>query len=222
MQKLQEYFNIKYPREYNFVLSYFNSSRIIENKYVLNFLGINPDGVMAGYDLAKLSASASKSEKAGEKLKYYCFSYGMMKSVVSTLFTKFFPLIKLTNDMIVNSSGFQLNSKLFAQVIPDLYIEQGNINITAVVKTMGKASSFSISPENDQFYFKLPFSISFYDNSIELLESVSLIGVSFRPALSVKGGERNAMLFMDMNSFCLLYTSPSPRDATLSRMPSSA
>ena len=26
----------------------------------------------------------------------------------------------------------------------------------------------------------------------------------------------------DDNSYCLLYTSPSPRDATLSRMPSSA
>ena len=26
----------------------------------------------------------------------------------------------------------------------------------------------------------------------------------------------------DRNNFCLLYTSPSPRDATLSRMPSSA
>ena len=26
----------------------------------------------------------------------------------------------------------------------------------------------------------------------------------------------------DLSSFCLLYTSPSPRDATLSRMPSSA
>ena len=31
-------------------------------------------------------------------------------------------------------------------------------------------------------------------------------------------GKLNAYLFMD----CLLYTSPSPRDATLSRMPSSA
>ena len=27
---------------------------------------------------------------------------------------------------------------------------------------------------------------------------------------------------LEINSFCLLYTSPSPRDATLSRMPSSA
>ena len=28
--------------------------------------------------------------------------------------------------------------------------------------------------------------------------------------------------FIEVNIFCLLYTSPSPRDATLSRMPSSA
>ena len=27
---------------------------------------------------------------------------------------------------------------------------------------------------------------------------------------------------LDINDYCLLYTSPSPRDATLSRMPSSA
>ena len=32
----------------------------------------------------------------------------------------------------------------------------------------------------------------------------------------------NKDLIIKMNNFCLLYTSPSPRDATLSRMPSSA
>ena len=31
-----------------------------------------------------------------------------------------------------------------------------------------------------------------------------------------------SLLNIDYNLFCLLYTSPSPRDATLSRMPSSA
>ena len=36
------------------------------------------------------------------------------------------------------------------------------------------------------------------------------------PAFKLQGSYR------DMNKFCLLYTSPSPRDATLSRMPSSA
>ena len=32
----------------------------------------------------------------------------------------------------------------------------------------------------------------------------------------------DAMKKDNMNNICLLYTSPSPRDATLSRMPSSA
>ena len=36
------------------------------------------------------------------------------------------------------------------------------------------------------------------------------------------GEHNNEMLKNFLNSFCLLYTSPSPRDATLSRMPSSA
>ena len=34
--------------------------------------------------------------------------------------------------------------------------------------------------------------------------------------------ERSTELFIDNLMNCLLYTSPSPRDATLSRMPSSA
>ena len=34
--------------------------------------------------------------------------------------------------------------------------------------------------------------------------------------------EKSVMDIVDLVSACLLYTSPSPRDATLSRMPSSA
>ena len=50
-------------------------------------------------------------------------------------------------------------------------------------------------------------------------------------AIGAKGNEENVdrvikVLMYDNyyqpNNFCLLYTSPSPRDATLSRMPSSA
>ena len=35
-------------------------------------------------------------------------------------------------------------------------------------------------------------------------------------------GRPNRVLVVDWDCYCLLYTSPSPRDATLSRMPSSA
>ena len=40
--------------------------------------------------------------------------------------------------------------------------------------------------------------------------------------VSVREGVLGARYFLAMDSGCLLYTSPSPRDATLSRMPSSA
>jgi len=39
--------------------------------------------------------------------------------------------------------------------------------------------------------------------------------------VSTEGGEEKTF-FKALTRFCLLYTSPSPRDATLSRMPSSA
>ena len=39
----------------------------------------------------------------------------------------------------------------------------------------------------------------------------------------ITGEGKNKVIFEnDVSSHCLLYTSPSPRDATLSRMPSSA
>ena len=45
---------------------------------------------------------------------------------------------------------------------------------------------------------------------------VSMVG------LSLVGCVNNDTLSGDVYTACLLYTSPSPRDATLSRMPSSA
>ena len=38
----------------------------------------------------------------------------------------------------------------------------------------------------------------------------------------IKGKANQTQLLHDVPNICLLYTSPSPRDATLSRMPSSA
>ena len=45
---------------------------------------------------------------------------------------------------------------------------------------------------------------------------------SFRALTSFGGLKSGPRGFCVTESFCLLYTSPSPRDATLSRMPSSA
>ena len=67
-------------------------------------------------------------------------------------------------------------------------------------------------------------------NSIGLLAAADAGGKASNPILPVWneiiwGGAAFAILFIVMAKFaypCLLYTSPSPRDATLSRMPSSA
>ena len=59
------------------------------------------------------------------------------------------------------------------------------------------------------------------------VRSVAVIGFDYhgmKPTMEVQVGDRvklGQLLFTDKKT-CLLYTSPSPRDATLSRMPSSA
>ena len=46
--------------------------------------------------------------------------------------------------------------------------------------------------------------------------------VILKRAIEIADGYADYMKFVEDIKFCLLYTSPSPRDATLSRMPSSA
>ena len=47
-------------------------------------------------------------------------------------------------------------------------------------------------------------------------------GVKKSIDIDMKYSDEGNSVISGMNRFCLLYTSPSPRDATLSRMPSSA
>ena len=58
-----------------------------------------------------------------------------------------------------------------------------------------------------------------FDNFITDLSILNKLGLS---AIVVHGGGPRIKRELDKSNICLLYTSPSPRDATLSRMPSSA
>ena len=53
-------------------------------------------------------------------------------------------------------------------------------------------------------------------------EDVTLVGLAAISKSHVPARVRNVLWAMIVIQICLLYTSPSPRDATLSRMPSSA
>ena len=76
----------------------------------------------------------------------------------------------------------------------------------------------------------LAFLLEFLDRSIKGIEDVEkavaapVLGVIPRHELSPEESELGSrdMLVHNLPKSCLLYTSPSPRDATLSRMPSSA
>ena len=65
---------------------------------------------------------------------------------------------------------------------------------------------------------------------IELYPFASSVAVEFEPHAELEGrvadvpirNKDRVLRLIDMFEDCLLYTSPSPRDATLSRMPSSA
>ena len=74
-------------------------------------------------------------------------------------------------------------------------------------------------------YFKLPHTTGLL--VMALIASFGLLGLeAVRPSIGLTDTLQFALKQIDFNETlmkgCLLYTSPSPRDATLSRMPSSA
>ena len=61
--------------------------------------------------------------------------------------------------------------------------------------------------------------------SIKNFAIIEAISLNFEKGMTVLTGETGAgksIIIDAMNMICLLYTSPSPRDSTSSRMPSSA
>ena len=65
-------------------------------------------------------------------------------------------------------------------------------------------------------------SVSFYSTSDNIQVGLSSDTIGFSTFHRFKESERVIYKTDGQTAVCLLYTSPSPRDATLSRMPSSA
>ena len=88
---------------------------------------------------------------------------------------------------------------------------QKNANIKLLPSIEGKISDI---PKTRYYGSKRKLLTWLYD---------TVKGFEFDTVLDVFGGTASvSRLFQEMRKDCLLYTSPSPRDATLSRMPSSA
>ena len=79
--------------------------------------------------------------------------------------------------------------------------------------------SLSLQPSENGTCF---FIEALEDDTVEGEEAFQLILSSQDPAVTISIPDLTVINIKDNDGICLLYTSPSPRDATLSRMPSSA
>ena len=81
--------------------------------------------------------------------------------------------------------------------------ERGNIQTESIAAVAGGTTSFMDMPN----VIPPTLNLELWNEKIKIAEQVSLANYSF---------------YMGSSNTCLLYTSPSPRDRTRSRMPSSA
>ena len=81
----------------------------------------------------------------------------------------------------------------------------------------------SANPENE--YIPLDLRISVRRDTLRLISEMAQdMGISINEVFSFLAEDSviDLELMEDLNKICLLYTSPSPRDLSTSRMPSSA
>ena len=104
---------------------------------------------------------------------------------------------------------------------------------TVMVKDIHPGGSGMFSPgrmtlvDNNLFFFGHDGTIGQYDEELWKTDGTEGGTVKVSSDAITSGGHYPVVVgdifyFMAENETCLLYTSPSPRDATLSRMPSSA
>ena len=126
--------------------------------------------------------------------------------------------------------GNSSSNELFAEYLDDVRIYGVSLDFMEIANIYGKGFG-------DQFPSVLLTEKSAPDSDPRIVEALmgkngSILAVSGLdlPDWNLHGGnvlemnetaDGNYSLSLDLND-CLLYTSPSPRDATLSRMPSSA
>ena len=116
------------------------------------------------------------------------------------------------NKVLSNCITNQEIHEQYGGVVPELASRAHQINIVPVVKHALKEAKININQINAIACTQGP----------GLLGSL-LVGNSFAKSLSMSLKiPLIAINHMQAHLICLLYTSPSPRDATLSRMPSSA
>ena len=141
-----------------------------------------------------------------------------------------FEKLDLTNDSIVHLKMIEIFCK-----VPEIVVRNINaIDVTDICDVINNMfdtkhqliNSFKLGkqeygfiPNLDDMSFGEYIDLDTFIGDTENLHRA--MNVLYRP-IDLRQGNRYTLKEYDPDTNCLLYTSPSPRDATLSRMPSSA
>ena len=135
-------------------------------------------------------------------------------------------LIWLTETLVAQ---FDINTDKFYVVLVLLLIAFSTVSITSLSSDTSFSYLFSALLIMSLLYFLLQPDISIFKvgNSlfvtvIAMLVNGFIVDSAFQENIIYVSFMTLLLLFLKTLATCLLYTSPSPRDATLSRMPSSA
>ena len=129
------------------------------------------------------------------------------------------PSYTVVSDACIACRGPVLSVKLFGRVKPEeiktLALDEGSRTSAALTQVILK-QKYAVEPILEE----LPISRPWRDSKSD---AVLVIGDRAMKDISAESADEFDFVW-DLGQFwnCLLYTSPSPRDATLSRMPSSA
>ena len=101
--------------------------------------------------------------------------------------------------------------------VPDTFADARDAGAAAEHAATNKTSKYSRLTSTHIFYpVVIATAGTWHHEAVELVEEIG------RRTTNITGDERETSYLFQQMSICLLYTSPSPRDGLLSRMPSSA
>ena len=153
--------------------------------------------IVGGYSEDKINNSTSSNDEASLFAKYYVSSVDLLEVALNPDFSQ------IESDDIQNDVN-EVNALFFPERRP--FFSEG-------------AELFKFDPGRG--YINLFYSRTINDPSV-VGKFTGKIGKTSYGIITAKDENSSLLLPFEETSTCLLYTSPSPRDATLSRMPSSA
>ena len=131
---------------------------------------------------------------------------------------------KLSPAYAVSGRHFSLTQLCAFTILNQSYIDAMEIGTELAIKIkfyQSQMTNASVSYSND-VVSKFVSLISVGSNFSTLVKTYVDMEASKIPSALNNAAEKKLILQLTQSLSCLLYTSPSPRDATLSRMPSSA